>query len=56
MSERAASCGDPDVRRRVLDGVRALTEVWGVEILGEVESPLPGPTGNLEVSDIRLAT
>jgi len=39
---------DPDVRRRVLDEVRALAASWGAEILGEVESPLPGPKGNRE--------
>jgi 23S rRNA (cytidine1920-2'-O)/16S rRNA (cytidine1409-2'-O)-methyltransferase len=40
---------DPEVRRRVLDGVRALAAAWGADILGEVESRLPGPKGNREV-------
>jgi 23S rRNA (cytidine1920-2'-O)/16S rRNA (cytidine1409-2'-O)-methyltransferase len=38
---------DPEVRRRVLAEVRALAASWR-EILGEIESPLPGPKGNRE--------
>ena len=39
---------DPEVRRRVLAGVRALVSSWGAELVGEVESSLPGPKGNRE--------
>jgi 23S rRNA (cytidine1920-2'-O)/16S rRNA (cytidine1409-2'-O)-methyltransferase len=40
---------DPQVRRRVVDAVAAQAPAWGGRVLGEAESPLPGPKGNREV-------
>ena len=39
---------DPEVHRRVLDGLAALAPSWGAEVLGVTESPLTGPKGNRE--------
>jgi 23S rRNA (cytidine1920-2'-O)/16S rRNA (cytidine1409-2'-O)-methyltransferase len=39
---------DPDVRERVLDGVKALAPSWGAEVVADTESPLRGPKGNRE--------
>jgi 23S rRNA (cytidine1920-2'-O)/16S rRNA (cytidine1409-2'-O)-methyltransferase len=40
---------DPEVRRRVVDEVAAAAPGWGARVLGDAESPLPGPKGNREV-------
>jgi 23S rRNA (cytidine1920-2'-O)/16S rRNA (cytidine1409-2'-O)-methyltransferase len=41
---------DPDVRRRVVDQIAALAvSEWSAEVLGEVDSGLPGPKGNREI-------
>jgi 23S rRNA (cytidine1920-2'-O)/16S rRNA (cytidine1409-2'-O)-methyltransferase len=39
---------DPEVRREAIDGVSAFARRLGVGVLGEAESGLPGPKGNLE--------
>ncbi|MGH3059326.1 MAG: TlyA family RNA methyltransferase [Gaiellaceae bacterium] len=39
---------DPQVRRRVLDGVAERVPEWGGHVLGVAESPLRGPKGNRE--------
>jgi len=39
---------DPDVRRRVVDEVVEQAKTWGARTLGEAESPVRGPKGNLE--------
>jgi 23S rRNA (cytidine1920-2'-O)/16S rRNA (cytidine1409-2'-O)-methyltransferase len=39
---------DPAVHRRVLDHLRAEAANLGAEVLGEIESGLPGPKGNRE--------
>jgi 23S rRNA (cytidine1920-2'-O)/16S rRNA (cytidine1409-2'-O)-methyltransferase len=39
---------DPEVRRRVLDGVAERVPEWGGRVLGVAESPLRGPKGNRE--------
>ena len=39
---------DPEVRRRVLDGVAGRVPDWGGRVLGVAESPLRGPKGNRE--------
>lgn len=39
---------DPEVRRRVLDGVAGRVPEWGGRVLGVAESPLRGPKGNRE--------
>jgi 23S rRNA (cytidine1920-2'-O)/16S rRNA (cytidine1409-2'-O)-methyltransferase len=39
---------DPEVRRRVLDGVAERVPGWGGRVLGVAESPLRGPKGNRE--------
>jgi 23S rRNA (cytidine1920-2'-O)/16S rRNA (cytidine1409-2'-O)-methyltransferase len=40
---------DPDVRRRVLDEVKAQVPTWGGRVLGVADSVLPGPKGNREL-------
>jgi 23S rRNA (cytidine1920-2'-O)/16S rRNA (cytidine1409-2'-O)-methyltransferase len=39
---------DPEVHRRVLRSVCAAAAGWGAEVLGVVDSGLPGPKGNRE--------
>ena len=39
---------DPEVRRRAVADVAAAARGLGLEVLGEVESPLAGPAGNRE--------
>ena len=39
---------DPDVRRRVLHDVCGAAAGWGSQVLGVVDSGLPGPKGNRE--------
>jgi 23S rRNA (cytidine1920-2'-O)/16S rRNA (cytidine1409-2'-O)-methyltransferase len=39
---------DPDVRRRVVDEVTEQAKAWGARVLGETESPVRGPKGNVE--------
>ena len=39
---------DPEVQRRVVDEVAAYAETWGARVLGEAESPVRGPKGNVE--------
>jgi 23S rRNA (cytidine1920-2'-O)/16S rRNA (cytidine1409-2'-O)-methyltransferase len=39
---------DPEVRRRVLREVAVASREWGGQILGVVDSGLPGPKGNRE--------
>jgi 23S rRNA (cytidine1920-2'-O)/16S rRNA (cytidine1409-2'-O)-methyltransferase len=39
---------DPAVRRRVVDEFASRVSDWGADVLGVVESPLPGPKGNRE--------
>jgi 23S rRNA (cytidine1920-2'-O)/16S rRNA (cytidine1409-2'-O)-methyltransferase len=39
---------DPAVRRRTIDGVRAVCAGLGLEVAGEIDSPIEGPAGNLE--------
>ena len=39
---------DPDVHRRVVDGILAQAPDWGARVLGVVESPVRGPKGNRE--------
>ena len=39
---------DPEVHRRVVDEVAAQAEAWGALVLGETESPIRGPKGNVE--------
>lgn len=39
---------DPAVQRRAIDRVRGSATVLGLEVTGEVESPLVGPAGNHE--------
>ena len=39
---------DDDVRRDALDGVREEAVRHGFEVLGAIDSPLPGPQGNRE--------
>jgi 23S rRNA (cytidine1920-2'-O)/16S rRNA (cytidine1409-2'-O)-methyltransferase len=39
---------DPEVHRRVVDEVAAQAEAWGARVLGEAESPVRGPKGNVE--------
>jgi 23S rRNA (cytidine1920-2'-O)/16S rRNA (cytidine1409-2'-O)-methyltransferase len=39
---------DPEARREAIDGVAAFARRLGVGVLGEAESGLPGPKGNLE--------
>jgi 23S rRNA (cytidine1920-2'-O)/16S rRNA (cytidine1409-2'-O)-methyltransferase len=39
---------DPEVHRRVLDGVGADAARWGAQVLGVEPSPLRGPKGNRE--------
>jgi 23S rRNA (cytidine1920-2'-O)/16S rRNA (cytidine1409-2'-O)-methyltransferase len=40
---------DPDVRRRVVEEIAATAVAdWGAEVLGTVDSGLPGPKGNRE--------
>jgi 23S rRNA (cytidine1920-2'-O)/16S rRNA (cytidine1409-2'-O)-methyltransferase len=39
---------DPDVRRRVLHDVCSAAAGWGSQVLGVVDSGLPGPKGNRE--------
>jgi 23S rRNA (cytidine1920-2'-O)/16S rRNA (cytidine1409-2'-O)-methyltransferase len=40
---------DPDVRRRIVDGIAAEVPKWGGRVLGMADSGLPGPKGNREV-------
>ena len=40
---------DPEVRRRVVDGVAARVPEWEGEVLGIAESAVSGPKGNREV-------
>jgi 23S rRNA (cytidine1920-2'-O)/16S rRNA (cytidine1409-2'-O)-methyltransferase len=40
---------DPDVRRRVLHEIAAVTPGWGAQTAGVVDSGLPGPKGNREI-------
>jgi 23S rRNA (cytidine1920-2'-O)/16S rRNA (cytidine1409-2'-O)-methyltransferase len=39
---------DPALRRAAVDAVRAGAESLGLDVLGEIESPLTGPAGNRE--------
>ena len=39
---------DPEVRRRVVDEVAERASAWGARVLGEAESPVRGPKGNIE--------
>jgi 23S rRNA (cytidine1920-2'-O)/16S rRNA (cytidine1409-2'-O)-methyltransferase len=39
---------DPEVRRRVLRDVAAAAPDWGADVVGVVDSGLPGPKGNRE--------
>ena len=39
---------DPEVRRRVLRDVCAAAQGWGSQVVGVVDSGLPGPKGNRE--------
>jgi 23S rRNA (cytidine1920-2'-O)/16S rRNA (cytidine1409-2'-O)-methyltransferase len=39
---------DPDVQRKVLEGVIESARGWGGEVAGVVDSGLPGPKGNRE--------
>jgi 23S rRNA (cytidine1920-2'-O)/16S rRNA (cytidine1409-2'-O)-methyltransferase len=39
---------DPEVRRRCVDEVTRRAQVWGARVLGETESPVRGPKGNVE--------
>jgi 23S rRNA (cytidine1920-2'-O)/16S rRNA (cytidine1409-2'-O)-methyltransferase len=39
---------DPGVRRAAVDRIRAHAESLGLEVRGEIESPLTGPAGNRE--------
>jgi 23S rRNA (cytidine1920-2'-O)/16S rRNA (cytidine1409-2'-O)-methyltransferase len=39
---------DPQVRRKVLEGVTEEARAWGGETVGVVDSGLPGPKGNRE--------
>jgi 23S rRNA (cytidine1920-2'-O)/16S rRNA (cytidine1409-2'-O)-methyltransferase len=39
---------DPALRARAIERVRAHARDLGLEVLGEVESPLAGPSGNQE--------
>jgi 23S rRNA (cytidine1920-2'-O)/16S rRNA (cytidine1409-2'-O)-methyltransferase len=39
---------DPKVRRAVLDHLTGRLPSWGFEKRGEMESPLKGPSGNVE--------
>ncbi|MFQ5697823.1 MAG: TlyA family RNA methyltransferase [Myxococcota bacterium] len=39
---------DPRLRERALVGVREAALARGLQVLGDVESPLPGPSGNRE--------
>ena len=43
---------DPEVRRRVVDEVAERASAWGARVLGEAESPVRGPKGNIEFSSI----
>jgi 23S rRNA (cytidine1920-2'-O)/16S rRNA (cytidine1409-2'-O)-methyltransferase len=45
---------DPEVHRRVLDGIGADAAGWGAQVLGVEPSPLRGPKGNREFF-VRLA-
>ena len=40
---------DPEVRRRIVDGIAAQVPEWGGRVLGVADSGLPGPKGNREV-------
>lgn len=39
---------DPEVRRAAIEGARSAIALAGFDILGEVDSPIAGPKGNLE--------
>ncbi|MFH0811138.1 MAG: TlyA family RNA methyltransferase [Pseudomonadota bacterium] len=39
---------DPDKRRQALEKIKGFSAGAGLEVLGEMESPLPGPKGNRE--------
>ena len=39
---------DPEVHRRVVHEVAGQAEAWGARVLGEAESPVRGPKGNVE--------
>jgi 23S rRNA (cytidine1920-2'-O)/16S rRNA (cytidine1409-2'-O)-methyltransferase len=46
--EKGGVVRDPAARRRAVDGVRAMLAELGGELLGDVESPVLGPAGNVE--------
>jgi 23S rRNA (cytidine1920-2'-O)/16S rRNA (cytidine1409-2'-O)-methyltransferase len=39
---------DPELRKRIVDGVAQRVPAWGGEVVGVVDSGLPGPKGNRE--------
>jgi 23S rRNA (cytidine1920-2'-O)/16S rRNA (cytidine1409-2'-O)-methyltransferase len=46
--EKGGVVRDEGARRRAVDGVRTMLAGLGGEVLGDVESPIPGPAGNVE--------
>jgi 23S rRNA (cytidine1920-2'-O)/16S rRNA (cytidine1409-2'-O)-methyltransferase len=36
------------VRAQAIEGVRAFVAAQGLEVLGVIDSPTPGPAGNIE--------
>lgn len=39
---------DPKARAEAIDGVKAFVEAEGLQIVGLIDSPVPGPAGNVE--------
>lgn len=39
---------DPEARRAAIEHVTAFTQAQGLEVVGIVDSPIPGPAGNVE--------
>jgi 23S rRNA (cytidine1920-2'-O)/16S rRNA (cytidine1409-2'-O)-methyltransferase len=46
--EKGGVVRDPAARRGAIDDIRAFVTAQGLTVTGEVDSPVPGPAGNLE--------
>jgi len=46
--EKGGVVRDAKVRQDAIDGVRAFVEGQGLDVLGVIDSPAPGPAGNVE--------
>lgn len=46
--EKGGVVRDPQVRAAAIEGVRAFVAEQGLDVLGVIDSPTPGPAGNVE--------